>query len=162
MSFRDIYQPDGSAQGSHKRDARDFALWKKSKAGEPSWESPWGRGRPGWHIECSTIARLEHLSPSLRLFFFKKIMISAWFCLFDKIFPLFSGFSSVFGSQLDIHSGGIDLAFPHHENEIAQSEAHHQCGQWANYFLHSGEFVHSSEALTTLKCWRWVSGSSLF
>ncbi len=50
------------------------------------------------------------------------------------------GFSSVFGSQLDIHSGGIDLAFPHHENEIAQSEAYHQCGQWANYFLHSGKF----------------------
>nr|XP_046238247.1 cysteine--tRNA ligase, mitochondrial [Scatophagus argus] len=85
-----------------KRDLRDFALWKRSKPQEPSWESPWSRGRPGWHIECSTIA------------------------------------SSVFGSQLDIHSGGIDLAFPHHENEIAQSEAYHQCGQWANYFLHSG------------------------
>uniref|UniRef100_A0A7N8XC33 Probable cysteine--tRNA ligase, mitochondrial n=1 Tax=Mastacembelus armatus TaxID=205130 RepID=A0A7N8XC33_9TELE len=88
--------------GSHKRDQRDFALWKRSKPQEPYWESPWGRGRPGWHIECSTIA------------------------------------SCVFGSQLDIHSGGIDLAFPHHENEIAQSEAYHQCGQWANYFLHSG------------------------
>ncbi|XP_068446482.1 cysteine--tRNA ligase, mitochondrial isoform X2 [Clinocottus analis] len=87
---------------SDKRDGRDFALWKKSKPKEPYWESPWGRGRPGWHIECSTIA------------------------------------SSVFGSQLDIHSGGIDLAFPHHENEVAQSEAYHQCGQWANYFLHSG------------------------
>uniref|UniRef100_A0A3Q4ATU5 Probable cysteine--tRNA ligase, mitochondrial n=1 Tax=Mola mola TaxID=94237 RepID=A0A3Q4ATU5_MOLML len=72
----------------------DFALWKRSKAREPYWESPWGRGRPGWHIECSTVA------------------------------------SSMFGSQLDIHSGGIDLAFPHHENEIAQSEAYHQCGQW--------------------------------
>lgn len=88
--------------GSDKRDSRDFALWKQSKPQEPSWGSPWGRGRPGWHIECSTIASL------------------------------------VFGSQLDIHSGGIDLAFPHHENEIAQSEAHHQCGQWGNYFLHSG------------------------
>ncbi|XP_029029983.1 cysteine--tRNA ligase, mitochondrial [Betta splendens] len=87
---------------SNKRDPRDFALWKPSKPQEPFWESPWGRGRPGWHIECSTIA------------------------------------SCVFGSQLDIHSGGIDLAFPHHENEIAQSEAYHQCGQWANYFLHSG------------------------
>lgn len=85
-----------------KKDPRDFALWKKSKPQEPFWESPWGRGRPGWHIECSTLA------------------------------------SSVFGSQLDIHSGGIDLAFPHHENEIAQSEAYHQCGQWCNYFLHSG------------------------
>lgn len=87
---------------SNKRDPRDFALWKNSKPQEPHWESPWGRGRPGWHIECSTVA------------------------------------SSVFGSQLDIHSGGIDLAFPHHENEIAQSEAYHQCGQWCNYFLHSG------------------------
>uniref|UniRef100_A0A8C2GNN0 cysteine--tRNA ligase n=1 Tax=Cyprinus carpio TaxID=7962 RepID=A0A8C2GNN0_CYPCA len=85
-----------------KRDPRDFALWKASKPHEPHWESPWGQGRPGWHIECSTIA------------------------------------SSVFGSQLDIHSGGIDLAFPHHENEIAQSEAYHRCEQWGNYFLHSG------------------------
>ncbi|KAJ8004318.1 hypothetical protein DPEC_G00157880 [Dallia pectoralis] len=87
---------------SEKRDSRDFALWKASKPLEPSWSSPWGKGRPGWHIECSTIA------------------------------------SSVFGRQLDIHSGGIDLAFPHHENEIAQCEAYHQCGQWGNYFLHSG------------------------
>ncbi|KAF7645893.1 hypothetical protein LDENG_00196940 [Lucifuga dentata] len=92
----------GEPGGSEKRDSRDFALWKQSKSQEPYWESPWGRGRPGWHIECSTIA------------------------------------SSVFGSQLDIHSGGIDLAFPHHENEIAQSEAYHQCRQWGNYFLHSG------------------------
>ncbi|XP_034029251.1 probable cysteine--tRNA ligase, mitochondrial isoform X2 [Thalassophryne amazonica] len=86
----------------NKRDSRDFALWKHSKLQEPYWVSPWGRGRPGWHVECSTIA------------------------------------SSVFGSDLDIHSGGIDLAFPHHENEIAQSEAYHQCEQWGNYFLHSG------------------------
>ncbi|XP_030636175.1 probable cysteine--tRNA ligase, mitochondrial isoform X2 [Chanos chanos] len=85
-----------------KRDPRDFALWKASKPREPYWESPWGNGRPGWHIECSTIA------------------------------------SSVFGNRLDIHSGGIDLAFPHHENEIAQCEAYHQCKQWGNYFLHSG------------------------
>lgn len=87
---------------TEKRDARDFALWKSSKPKEPFWESPWGNGRPGWHIECSTVS------------------------------------SSVFGSQLDIHSGGIDLAFPHHENEIAQCEAYHQCDQWGNYFLHSG------------------------
>lgn len=113
-------------------------MWKKSKAGEPYWESPWGRGRPGWHIECSTIARLERLSASFRFF----IIISFWFHLF--YFPLYPhDFSTVFGSQLDIHSGGIDLAFPHHENEIAQSEAYHQCGQWVNYFLHSGEFVQS-------------------
>ncbi|XP_056157288.1 probable cysteine--tRNA ligase, mitochondrial isoform X2 [Lampris incognitus] len=98
----------GAADGHHepgdtgKRDARDFALWKTSRPNEPYWDSPWGKGRPGWHIECSTVA------------------------------------SSMFGSQLDIHSGGIDLAFPHHENEIAQSEAYHLCGQWGNYFLHSG------------------------
>uniref|UniRef100_A0A674ETE9 cysteine--tRNA ligase n=1 Tax=Salmo trutta TaxID=8032 RepID=A0A674ETE9_SALTR len=92
----------GEPGDTEKRDSRDFALWKASKPQEPSWESPWGKGRPGWHIECSTIA------------------------------------SSVFGSQLDIHSGGVDLAFPHHENEIAQCEAYHQCGQWGNYFLHSG------------------------
>ncbi|XP_078258314.1 putative cysteine--tRNA ligase, mitochondrial isoform X3 [Rhinoraja longicauda] len=85
-----------------KRHCRDFALWKSSKPLEPFWSSPWGNGRPGWHIECSTIA------------------------------------SSVFGNKLDIHSGGIDLAFPHHENEVAQCEAYHQCEQWGNYFLHSG------------------------
>uniref|UniRef100_W5MRM3 Probable cysteine--tRNA ligase, mitochondrial n=1 Tax=Lepisosteus oculatus TaxID=7918 RepID=W5MRM3_LEPOC len=92
----------GEPGDTDKRDARDFALWKKAKIQEPSWDSPWGKGRPGWHIECSTIA------------------------------------SSVFGSQLDVHSGGIDLAFPHHENEIAQCEAYHRCAQWGNYFLHSG------------------------
>ncbi|KAG9335010.1 hypothetical protein JZ751_006151 [Albula glossodonta] len=99
----------GEPGDSDKRDPRDFALWKGAKPQEPNWESPWGPGRPGWHIECSTIA------------------------------------SSVFGNQLDIHSGGIDLAFPHHENEIAQCEAYHQCGQWGNYFLHSGiEYSHAS------------------
>ena len=79
----------------------DFVLWKSSKPGEPSWDSPWGAGRPGWHIECSAMAK-AHL-----------------------------------GAQIDIHGGGIDLQFPHHENEIAQSEA---CsGQvFANYWLHVG------------------------
>lgn len=91
-----------------KRGAADFALWKSSKPGEPSWPSPWGLGRPGWHIECSAMA-------------------------FDKL-----------GSQIDIHSGGIDLAFPHHDNELAQSEAywadhcHGHQHQWVNYFLHMG------------------------
>ncbi|TEY86575.1 hypothetical protein BOTCAL_0006g00550 [Botryotinia calthae] len=90
-----------------KRGAGDFALWKKSKAGEPSWPSPWGEGRPGWHIECSVMA------------------------------------SDVLGSKMDIHSGGIDLAFPHHDNELAQSEAYfckHEQGphEWVNYFLHMG------------------------
>lgn len=87
---------------SDKRHASDFVLWKAAKPQEVFWASPWGNGRPGWHIECSTISSL------------------------------------VFGSQLDIHSGGIDLAFPHHENEIAQCEVFHQCQQWGNYFLHSG------------------------
>ncbi|XP_078457054.1 putative cysteine--tRNA ligase, mitochondrial isoform X1 [Lampetra planeri] len=90
------------AEEGEKRGMRDFALWKAAKTSEPSWDSPWGPGRPGWHIECSAIASL------------------------------------VFGSQLDIHTGGIDLEFPHHENEIAQSEAYHGCEQWANYFMHSG------------------------
>ncbi|TVY52212.1 Cysteine--tRNA ligase [Lachnellula cervina] len=90
-----------------KRGAGDFALWKKSKAGEPVWASPWGEGRPGWHIECSVMA------------------------------------SDILGSQMDIHSGGIDLAFPHHDNELAQSEAYfceHGKGphSWVNYFLHMG------------------------
>ncbi|KAK3291212.1 tRNA synthetases class I (C) catalytic domain-containing protein [Chaetomium fimeti] len=90
-----------------KKRSGDFALWKKSKPGEPFWPSPWGAGRPGWHIECSVMAS-------------------------DKL-----------GEQMDIHSGGIDLAFPHHDNELAQSEAHfHQCERgehsWVNYFLHMG------------------------
>lgn len=93
---------------SGKRSSADFALWKSSKPGEPTWPSPWGLGRPGWHIECSAMA-------------------------FDKL-----------GSQIDIHSGGIDLAFPHHDNELAQSEAywadecHGHQHQWINYFLHMG------------------------
>ncbi|XP_063809237.1 probable cysteine--tRNA ligase, mitochondrial isoform X2 [Pseudophryne corroboree] len=98
-SFSDM---DTEPAESDKRSPRDFALWKSAKPEEPFWVSPWGKGRPGWHIECSTIA------------------------------------SAVFGSQLDIHTGGIDLAFPHHENEIAQCEAYHQCAQWGNYFLHTG------------------------
>ncbi|KAK3349827.1 tRNA synthetases class I (C) catalytic domain-containing protein [Lasiosphaeria hispida] len=90
-----------------KKRSGDFALWKKSKSGEPFWPSPWGLGRPGWHIECSVMAS-------------------------DKL-----------GDQMDIHSGGIDLAFPHHDNELAQSEAYfHKCDHgehtWVNYFLHMG------------------------
>ncbi|KZT71709.1 cysteinyl-tRNA synthetase [Daedalea quercina L-15889] len=85
-----------------KRSASDFALWKASKPGEPSWPSPWGPGRPGWHIECSVMA------------------------------------SAIFGDKMDIHSGGIDLAFPHHDNEMAQSEAYHNRPTWVNYFIHTG------------------------
>ncbi|KAK7692221.1 hypothetical protein QCA50_003845 [Cerrena zonata] len=88
--------------GTGRRSAADFALWKASKPGEPSWPSPWGPGRPGWHIECSVMA------------------------------------SAIFGDNMDIHSGGIDLAFPHHDNEMAQSEAYHNCPAWVNYFLHTG------------------------
>ncbi|KAF8268616.1 tRNA synthetases class I (C) catalytic domain-containing protein [Lactarius quietus] len=90
------------ASTTGRRSAADFALWKASKPGEPSWPSPWGQGRPGWHIECSVMA------------------------------------SAILGDSIDIHSGGIDLAFPHHDNEIAQSEAFHQCDAWINYFLHTG------------------------
>ncbi|XP_073963672.1 cysteine--tRNA ligase, cytoplasmic [Choristoneura fumiferana] len=96
---------DLSADTSEKRSANDFALWKRSKAGEPSWESPWGAGRPGWHIECSAMA------------------------------------SDVFGDKLDIHTGGVDLKFPHHDNELAQSEAHFDQPGWVNYFLHTGHLT---------------------
>ena len=85
----------------HKEDALDFAVWKAAKPGEPYWESPWGKGRPGWHIECSAMSR------------------------------------HYIGSTLDIHCGGQDLIFPHHENEIAQSECATGC-TLANYWMHNG------------------------
>jgi len=85
-----------------KNDPLDFALWKASKPGEPSWESPWGKGRPGWHIECSA-------------------MVMAWL-----------------GETIDIHGGGKDLIFPHHENEIAQSEAATGKTPYVKYWLHNG------------------------
>ncbi|MEW8974484.1 MAG: cysteine--tRNA ligase [Tissierellaceae bacterium] len=84
-----------------KRNPMDFALWKKAKPGEPFWDSPWGNGRPGWHIECSVMAK------------------------------------SILGETIDIHSGGEDLQFPHHENEIAQSETLTE-KPFANYWLHNG------------------------
>ncbi|CZR69683.1 probable cysteinyl-tRNA synthetase [Phialocephala subalpina] len=99
-----------------KRGAGDFALWKKSKAGEPVWPSPWGEGRPGWHIECSVMA------------------------------------SDILGSQMDIHSGGIDLAFPHHDNELAQSEAyfcsHGKEHHWVKYFFHMGHLSISGSKMS--------------
>ncbi len=86
-----------------KRHPEDFALWKSAKPGEPAWDSPWGPGRPGWHIECSALS-LKYLQPSF-----------------------------------DIHAGGMDLVFPHHENEIAQSEAYLHCEKpFARYWLHWG------------------------
>lgn len=97
-----LEEGEGALAAKGKRHPSDFALWKRAKPGEPSWPSPWGPGRPGWHIECSVMA------------------------------------SEVLGSQLDVHSGGVDLLFPHHDNELAQSEAYHDCTQWVNYFLHTG------------------------
>mmetsp|Transcript_66203 Transcript_66203/g.147153 ORF Transcript_66203/g.147153 Transcript_66203/m.147153 type:complete len:864 (+) Transcript_66203:59-2650(+) len=91
-----------AAEDAEKRSPNDFALWKKSKPGEPAWDSKWGPGRPGWHIECSVMA------------------------------------TDVNGEYLDIHAGGEDLKFPHHDNEMAQSEAYLQRSQWVNYFWHAG------------------------
>lgn len=85
-----------------KESPEDFALWKAQKPGEPAWDSPWGPGRPGWHIECSAMAR-KHL-----------------------------------GAQLDIHGGGLDLVFPHHENEVAQSETANDVRPFARFWMHNG------------------------
>ncbi len=97
--------------GEKKRNPMDFALWKGSKPGEPWWESPWGHGRPGWHIECSAM--------SMRFL----------------------------GQTFDIHGGGKDLIFPHHENEIAQSEAANGC-QFVRYWLHNGFVNINSEKMS--------------
>ena len=97
----DDQQGEGGKAASKKRSPGDFALWKAARPGEPSWESPWGQGRPGWHIECSAMSR------------------------------------RFLGETFDIHGGGLDLTFPHHENEIAQSECCH--GQpMAKYWMHNG------------------------
>jgi cysteinyl-tRNA synthetase len=85
-----------------KRSPLDFALWKGAKPGEPSWPSPWGAGRPGWHIECSAMAE------------------------------------RFLGETFDLHGGGVDLVFPHHENERAQSQGAHGAGTFARYWLHNG------------------------
>nr|XP_045010680.1 cysteine--tRNA ligase, cytoplasmic isoform X4 [Jaculus jaculus] len=90
---------------SEKRSPNDFALWKASKPGEPSWPCPWGKGRPGWHIECSAMA------------------------------------STLLGASMDIHGGGFDLRFPHHDNELAQSEAYFENDCWVSYFLHTGHLT---------------------
>lgn len=97
------------AQEKNKKNPLDFALWKKAKADEPSWLSPWGAGRPGWHIECSVMS------------------------------------SDILGKEFDIHGGGIDLIFPHHENEIAQSEG---CGhKFARYWMHNGLLTINKEKM---------------
>jgi cysteinyl-tRNA synthetase len=89
---------------AHKKSPLDFVLWKQSSGDEPGWESPWGRGRPGWHIECSAMS------------------------------------AAYLGDVFDIHGGGIDLIFPHHENELAQSRCAHGTMAMANYWMHN-EFV---------------------
>lgn len=94
-----------------KRDPLDFVLWKLAKAGEPEWDSPWGKGRPGWHIECSAMA------------------------------------SELLGQPFDIHGGGMDLKFPHHENEIAQSEAAHHT-TFANNWMHVGLLTVNDEKMS--------------
>ncbi len=97
----DSMQGEGGETAARKRHVADFALWKSAKPGEPSWESAWGSGRPGWHIECSAMS--------------KKIL----------------------GETFDIHGGGLDLVFPHHENEIAQSECCHS-KPMVLYWAHNG------------------------
>lgn len=93
-----------SADVGSKRDAQDFALWKAAKPGEPTWDSPWGPGRPGWHIECSAMV------------------------------------AERFGKTIDIHGGGLDLVFPHHENEVAQSVCAHDA-PYVRYWMHNGLLV---------------------
>jgi cysteinyl-tRNA synthetase len=101
-SLDDMMSAECALGSGEKEDPMDFALWKASKPGEPFWESPWGEGRPGWHIECSAMS-LKYL-----------------------------------GDQIDIHGGGQDLIFPHHENEIAQSESFTGKKPFAKYWLHNG------------------------
>jgi cysteinyl-tRNA synthetase len=103
LSGRDLDEAESQEPPSaDKRHPADFALWKAARQGEPAWESPWGPGRPGWHIECSAMIR-AHL-----------------------------------GDRIDIHGGGNDLIFPHHENEIAQSEAACGCEPFARFWMHNG------------------------
>lgn len=101
QSIEDLRAGSRVDVGEKKEDPLDFVLWKAAKPDEPAWDSPWGQGRPGWHIECSAMAK-KHL-----------------------------------GETIDIHAGGHDLKFPHHENEIAQSEACNHT-KFANYWLHNG------------------------
>ncbi len=114
------------AIGEIKEDPLDFALWKGAKPGEPYWDSPWGKGRPGWHIECSAMNR------------------------------------KYLGNTIDIHCGGKDLVFPHHENEIAQSECANGC-TFANYWMHNGyinvDNVKMSKSLGNFKTVREIANA---
>lgn len=111
IKLEDLVKGARVEPGEGKRNPEDFALWKKAKPGEPKWESPWGEGRPGWHIECSTMS------------------------------------SKYLGESFDIHGGGNDLIFPHHENEIAQSEA---CfgHEWVHYWMHTGFLMVNGEKMS--------------
>ncbi|MFH1996131.1 MAG: cysteine--tRNA ligase [Candidatus Omnitrophota bacterium] len=112
LSNQSLEKMDAGARimpGEKKRDPLDFALWKSVKEDEPSWESPWGRGRPGWHIECSAMSSEE------------------------------------LGDEFDIHGGGIDLIFPHHENEVAQSEGAGK--KFARFWMHNGLLTINSEKM---------------
>jgi cysteinyl-tRNA synthetase len=110
LSHRSVesMQIEGGSTAERKRSGADFALWKSAKADEPSWPSPWGPGRPGWHIECSVMS------------------------------------SRLLGDTFDMHGGGLDLVFPHHENEIAQSESCHD-KPMARYWMHNGLMQASDE-----------------
>ncbi|MGZ4518782.1 MAG: cysteine--tRNA ligase [Mycobacteriaceae bacterium] len=108
QKLADVHQGESAATG--KRDPRDFTLWKAAKPGEPSWPTPWGAGRPGWHLECSAMAE-AYLGPSF-----------------------------------DIHCGGLDLVFPHHENELAQSRA--AGDDFASYWLHNGWVTMGGEKMS--------------
>ncbi|ALB61992.1 Cysteinyl-tRNA synthetase [Cronobacter condimenti 1330] len=114
LSRQDLEQLQAGARvevADSKRNPMDFVLWKMSKPGEPSWPSPWGDGRPGWHIECSAMNCKQ------------------------------------LGSHFDIHGGGSDLMFPHHENEIAQSTCAHD-GEYVNYWMHSGMVMVDREKMS--------------
>jgi cysteinyl-tRNA synthetase len=107
----DEMEPSGDSVGdARKRDPRDFALWKRAKPGEPSWPTPWGDGRPGWHLECSAMA------------------------------------AKYLGDAFDIHGGGLDLKFPHHENEIAQSKSAGQ--EFARYWMHNAWVTMAGEKMS--------------
>ena len=115
LSKRDMDEMVAGARvevASYKRDPGDFVLWKPSRDDEPGWDSPWGRGRPGWHLECSAMSE-KHL-----------------------------------GETIDIHGGGQDLVFPHHENEIAQSVCSHGGAPMARYWLHNGFLAMDSEKMS--------------
>ena len=90
----------------------DFVLWKPSAEGDPGWKSPWGRGRPGWHLECSVMSE------------------------------------KYLGKQFDIHGGGLDLIFPHHENEIAQSCSNNSSKKFSNYWVHNGFVTINKEKMS--------------